>query len=694
MAPPLKSAPQTTGTKGGLAMPLGDSLANVVTGMGGGTDRSTFNRWSFGNALGLGSGVDFFDLSQIEAAYRTSWLVRKVHDLIPDEMTKNWRQWSLEAEPADLIADEEKRLNARFVFREAGRMARLRGGSAVIMGLPGRASTPAPDPASLKKGDLRYLINMTRDRLVARDFIFDPDDENFGQPSFYQLSGPNTFVDIHPSRVIPFFGLPSTGLLITTGSLDYFWGHPLMESINEPLQDATLVQHAIAQLIPEAKSDIISIPGLTDIVSTQAGEMRLAKRLQVAQMFKSMFNATILDGGSGGDAKDGEEWETRQLTFTGLPDVGRFMLQVAAGACDIPLTRLIGAPPQGMNATGEHDEENFLRMIRSRQETDLRPRLERVDPYLLASAGVKVKDEDASWDFTALKTPTPEEQADLDNTVADTMVIVQQSGLVPDEVLSQVLITSLDRSPNFPGLKEAADASTEPLPATVKAEQAAEAAANASATAKAQAKAVGPVSLKPPRAGAGGAIRRVAKAAHDALDGVMVFDALSGDVELHEVSREILRDGAPRSLYISRQIGNPQEVLNHYRKQGVENLEAAGDLHVTIVHSREPVEWMKLPADWSSDQTGRIKLPPGGPRETEKFGPQHDVLVLTFAAEQLQWRNADLIAAGCSTDWSDYAPHVTLAKIGADVDVSGIAPYTGRILLGPEIWSEVRVKQV
>ena len=66
----------------------------------------------------------------------------------------------------------------------------------------------------------------------------------------------------------------------------------------------------------------------------------------------------------------------------------RTFLQVAAGAADIPVTRLLGQSPAGLSATGDSDTRNYYDMIAARQELDLRPQLERLDALLLRGAGV------------------------------------------------------------------------------------------------------------------------------------------------------------------------------------------------------------------------------------------------------------------------------------------------------------------
>ena len=66
----------------------------------------------------------------------------------------------------------------------------------------------------------------------------------------------------------------------------------------------------------------------------------------------------------------------------------RTFLQVAAGAADIPVTRLLGQSPAGLSATGDSDTRNYYDMIAARQELDLRPQLERLDRLIAHSEGL------------------------------------------------------------------------------------------------------------------------------------------------------------------------------------------------------------------------------------------------------------------------------------------------------------------
>jgi len=72
-------------------------------------------------------------------------------------------------------------------------------------------------------------------------------------------------------------------------------------------------------------------------------------------------------------------------------------LEIVAAAARMPVTKLLGQSPGGMNATGESDLRNYYDMISGRQETGLRAALEPLDRLLMAHAGVSVAPHAYDW---------------------------------------------------------------------------------------------------------------------------------------------------------------------------------------------------------------------------------------------------------------------------------------------------------
>jgi hypothetical protein len=107
------------------------------------------------------------------------------------------------------------------------------------------------------------------------------------------------------------------------------------------------------------------------LLATAEYEARLVNRLNVAELAKSRLNTRIYrrrrEVGDAADQLHQPAGGDRQVP----PD--------RRGRADIPVTRLLGTSAKGLNATGEGDNDNYDEMVSARQETDLRPNLERLD---------------------------------------------------------------------------------------------------------------------------------------------------------------------------------------------------------------------------------------------------------------------------------------------------------------------------
>ena len=151
-------------------------------------------------------------------------------------------------------------------------------------------------------------------------------------------------------------------------------------ALYDAIHAVALTTTGATSLMHEAKVDIVTVPNLSEHLSNAATTAQLSARFAYAAAMKSINNLLLLG--------DGETWARQKIDFAGLPEMVRTFLQVAAGAADIPVTRLLGQSPAGLSATGDSDTRNYYDMIAARQEIDLRPQLERLDALLLRSAGV------------------------------------------------------------------------------------------------------------------------------------------------------------------------------------------------------------------------------------------------------------------------------------------------------------------
>lgn len=419
---------------------VSDGLMNVIQGAGTAADRQQYARYNVG----------YIDQHQVEAAYTTSGLCRKIHDIPPFEMTREGRDWQAGDDQIESLESTERRLGVWDKVRDALLSARLFGGAAIIMGLPGSPNQPARAGG---RDSLKYLTVMSRHHLKVGPLETDLRSPLFGQPTYYEIQSDGATQQIHPSRVIPFIGQkrPAGSTFGSFGAGDRFWGDPLLLSIEMAVKNNDSAYQNVAALIGESKVDTITVPNLTNNLATAEYEGLLTKRLQVATLFQSVFNTRLIDGGQNGD---GEKWETRQLSFTGLPDVMRSFGVFLSAVVDIPYTRLFGESPGGMNSTGKGEQEDFAKMIRSKQTVELRPALDRLDEFMIPSA-LGSRPKDVYWTFAPLSTLDEKTDAEVGKIDAESLKIYVDAGVIPSEVASEAVKNRLIEGGRFPGIEKA-----------------------------------------------------------------------------------------------------------------------------------------------------------------------------------------------------------------------------------------------
>lgn len=139
-----------------------------------------------------------------------------------------------------------------------------------------------------------------------------------------------------------------------------------------------------------------------------------------------------------------------------------------------------------------------------------------------------------------------------------------------------------------------------------------------------------------------------------------------------------------RSLYVSRDLLNPEPLIAWAKLNGFVTCLQPSEMHVTVCYSKEAFDESKVKPDENAINCR------GGLRSLDVFGKTQDTAVLCFECEALQVDHAMYRAAGASSDFPDYRPHVTITlQIPPRLDVHQIRPYAGDLRFGPEVWSDV-----
>lgn len=124
---------------------------------------------------------------------------------------------------------------------------------------------------------------------------------------------------------------------------------------------------------------------------------------------------------------------THQYSFSGLSDIYEMFMLDISGAAAIPVTKLFGRSPAGMNATGESDMANYYDSIEEQQEATLRPMLDRLLPVMCISEFGAIPD-DLEFEFEPVRRPSEEEKKNILTQTTTAIVSTYQAGIISQQI--------------------------------------------------------------------------------------------------------------------------------------------------------------------------------------------------------------------------------------------------------------------
>ena len=384
------------------------------------------------------------DFNTLNALYRESWIIRRIVDVIPSDMLKNWLTITSGIDPSI-----EKKLNLELrrtqlidKVKRGLQWGRLYGGALGVM-LVKHQGTDLSQPLQLDwimPGDFAGLLIFDRWNGVnpSSEVIEDIADPDYGYPRYYTVTDPSGggSVKIHHSRVIRFVGnlLPYWEELA-----EMQWGASVVESVFDELKKRDNVSWNIAQLTFMANIRVLKMQDLGQLLAATDSESQkeLYNTLEAQNMLLNNMGMQVMDAADG--------LETHQYTFGGLADCYQQFIMDISGAAEIPVTRLFGRSPSGLNATGESDLQNYYDMIAEKQESILRPILNKLLPVFVLSTLGSIP-EDFDFEFDPVAEPTDKERADLAKCGTDNVVAAFNAGLISQRTALQELKQQSERT--------------------------------------------------------------------------------------------------------------------------------------------------------------------------------------------------------------------------------------------------------
>lgn len=389
-------------------------LINALTGMGTGRDRNLYSSVA---------PAEFLAEAELDNLYLTSWLCRRVVDIVPSEATR--MGWDIglgddtkkaRKQSDDLIAAGE-RLRLRQHVREAAQLARLHGGAVLIMLTDEGGSTALDKPINPKRlRKIKGLHALDRWRIWPA-----PGWTGIGTPELYEFNTNRDTdltqygldqmeaVQIHASRVLRFEG---ENVPWRWKSHFRWWGVSVLQPLWEVFRRYETGQSSAASLLHDFDQFIHKIPGLGGMISA-GNQEAITRRLEINQMARSVYRGLVLDAN--------EDASFISRSAAGISDILDRLTQEVTGATRLPHTKLWGESPSGLGATGRSEDRAFAQDVAEYQEDFLQQPLRQFYATLMASEdGPYSGEPPEDWrvQFRPTFVMTDEETATLRQSVA------------------------------------------------------------------------------------------------------------------------------------------------------------------------------------------------------------------------------------------------------------------------------------
>lgn len=364
----------------------------------------------------------------LEWIHRGSWLAGVAIDLVAEDMTRAGIEIQTQLKPEDLeqiqrgmtelgIWDGTNSLNAGIKW------GRLYGGAIAIHLIDGQRMETPLNLNRVGKGQYRGLLVLDR-------WMVEPDLTNLvsemgpdlGKPMYYRVTADAPALPrltVHYSRVIRFEGIQ---LPYWQRVQENLWGESILERLYDRLLAFDSATMGAAQLIYKSYIRTYKVDGMRDLLQDGGpGATILANYTETMRKYQGLEGVTLID------SKD--DFVPHQIgSIAGIADGLVQFGQQISGALQVPLVRLFGQSPAGLNSTGESDLRTYYDGIAKAQERDMRRGTDQAIRLTALSRRVRLPD-DFSFVFRPLWQLTEDQKSQVYQRDAQTVADLEERGL-------------------------------------------------------------------------------------------------------------------------------------------------------------------------------------------------------------------------------------------------------------------------
>lgn len=376
----------------------------------------------------------------LEYAYRGSWVCRAVCDCVADDMTREGVDIASQMKPDQIeeLADEMQQLEIMTALNEGVRWGRLFGGAIGVMQIEGQDWTTPLRMDSIAKQQFKGLMILDR-------WTLNPDWTNpiarfgpmIGKPEFYEVAAGIAGVPvgkIHSSRCIRFEGapLPYYQRLAENG-----WGMSVLESMWDRLMAFDSATTGAAQLAFKAHIRTLKIKGLrAGLGGSPAANKSLTSAVEFVRKYQMQEGLTVID--------IEDEFQTDTYTFSGVAELLDRLAGQVSGATGIPLVRLLGEQPGGLNADSSGVIRVYFDTTKAAQESKLRPGMSKVLELCHRSRFGVPPEPGFSFKFRPLWQLEEKEKAEISGSVVNAVNMAFAGGIIDRPTAMRELRESSD----------------------------------------------------------------------------------------------------------------------------------------------------------------------------------------------------------------------------------------------------------
>lgn len=338
-----------------------------------------------------------------------------------------------EADDARELNEAVKRWQLASHCLEGDVWGRLYGRGAIWLGIDG-AGEQGDEliDERIRPGSLKFLRILEEQDMQPARYYTDPMHPRWGEPSHWRVQAVggggagslNLFV--HESRLVMFGGaLTPKESRHANGWRD----DSVLQKVYDVLQQAAVNWQSIGALVADFSQGVFKIKDLVKILAADDGTF--TARMALMDQTRSTHSAILVDA-------DREDYTRVATPMSGAPELLDRTWQRVAAAFGMPVTKLLGMAPAGLNATGESDANNWNSVVIEHREKVLGPRIERIGRIIAAHEGIAGA-ESLSLYWPPLHHETAAEQADTRLKHAQAWATLIDKGvLLPEEIAVSV----------------------------------------------------------------------------------------------------------------------------------------------------------------------------------------------------------------------------------------------------------------